>query len=60
MFSASESSVRNSGAQLPVSILIVQADITIVVLITMYACWVFKCLCKHVDVSIPCSLNRYP
>jgi len=26
----------------------------------MDTCWVFKCLGKHVDVKIPCSLNRYP
>ena len=60
MFSTSKSSVRYSGAQLPVSILTTQADITIVVLVTMHTCWVLKCLGKHVDVKIPCSLNRYP
>ena len=60
MFPASKSSVGYSGAQLPVSILTTKANIAILVLVTMYTCWVFKCLGKHVDVKIPCSLNRYP
>ena len=58
--SASESLMRYSGAQLPVSILTTQANVAILILVTMYTCWVFKCLGKHVDGKIPCSLNRYP
>ena len=60
MFPASKSSVGYSGAQLPVSILTTKANITIVVLRTVNTCWIFKCLGKHVDVSIPCTLNCYP
>ena len=58
--SASESLMRYSGAQLPVSILITKTVIASLVLRTMDTCWVFKCLGKPDDLSIKCSFNCYP
>ena len=60
MFSTSKSHVGYPGAQLPVSFLIVQADITIVVLGTTYTFWIGKLFCKQVNVSSPCPFFRCP